>query len=203
MSKFHWICPLRKFTSNVIQDYLLKHIYHMYGIPECIVTDNGSQFRSNELNAFFTSHGIKHTALYCPQANVSESVNRSLIAGIGAYLKQDYKQWDQHLTSISCTLRNTIHQSIKCSPYHALYSFDMGHGWSCELLRNFKFLNEPSISLQRDDQLQLIRQNLRKHIKEEEGFVVDVLITFLETFLSKPLALKCLTTMFQENVANL
>lgn len=70
-------------------------------------------------------------------------------------------------------------------------------------MRNFKFLNEPSISLQRDDQLQLIRQNLRKHIKEEEGFVVDVLITFLETFLSKPLALKCLTTMFQENVANL
>ncbi|XP_058982627.1 uncharacterized protein LOC131804166 [Musca domestica] len=40
------------------------------------------------------------------------------------------------------------------------------HGSSYELMRNLKLLNEPSINLQRDDHLQLIRQNLRKYIKE-------------------------------------
>ncbi|XP_061389100.1 uncharacterized protein K02A2.6-like [Musca vetustissima] len=169
LSKFHWICPLRKFTATAIQEFLQKQIFHVYGVPEYIVSDNGSQFRANELNAFFTSLGIKHiyTALYSPQSNASERVNRSLIAGIRAFLKNDHKQWDQNLTAISCALRNSVHQAIKCSPYHALYGFDMvTHASSYELMRKLRLLNEPTMNLQRDDHLQLIRQNLRKHIKE-------------------------------------
>ncbi|XP_073813857.1 uncharacterized protein [Musca autumnalis] len=114
-----------------------KPIFHLYGVPECIVSDNGSQFRSNELNAFLTELGIKHiyTALYSPQSNASERVNRSLIAGIRAFLKHDHKQWDNNLSSISCALRNAYHQTIDSSPYHALYGFNMiTHGSSYELL---------------------------------------------------------------------
>lgn len=72
------------------------------------------------LNAYFTSMGIKHvyTALYSPQSNASERVNRSIIAGIRAYLKADHTKWDNNLSAISCALRNT-------SPYHALFGFNM------------------------------------------------------------------------------
>lgn len=169
MSKFHWLCPLRKFTSAAIQDFLLRHIFHVYGVPETIVSDNGSQFKANDLNAFFTNYGINHiyTALYSPQANASERVNRSLIAGIRAFLKDDHRQWDENLSSISCALRNSIHQTINCSPYHALFGFDMvTHASTYGLLRNFQLLNEPTMDLGRDDQLQLLRINLRKHIKD-------------------------------------
>lgn len=169
LSKFHWLCPLRKFTATPIKDFLLQHIFHVYGVPECIVSDNGSQFRSNELNAFLTELGINHiyTALYSPQSNASERVNRSLIAGIRAYLKNDHKQWDQNLSSISCALRNAYHQTINCSPYHALYGFDMiTHGSSYELLRKLQLLEEPSVKINKDDSLQLIRKDLRQHIKD-------------------------------------
>lgn len=169
LSKFHWLCPLRKFTSSAIQDFLQKHIFHVYGVPESIVSDNGSQFRANELNAFLTSYGIKHiyTALYSPQSNASERVNRSLIAGIRAFLKNDHRQWDEKLSFISCALRNSYHQAIRCSPYHALFGFDMvTHASSYELLRNLDLLNESTPNLSHDDSLQLIRQDLRKHIKE-------------------------------------
>ncbi|XP_037827126.1 uncharacterized protein LOC119615120, partial [Lucilia sericata] len=168
-SKFHWLCPLRKFTSIAIQEFLQKSIFHTYGVPETIVSDNGSQFRANDINAFLTSYGIQHTytALYSPQSNASERVNRSLIAGIRAYLKKDQRVWDENLTAISCALRNSYHQSIGCSPYHALFGFDMvTHASSYSLLRNLQLLNEPSANLTRDDQLQLIRQDIRKHINE-------------------------------------
>lgn len=40
------------------------------------------------------------------------------------------------------------------------------HASSYELLKNLSLLNEPTAKLNRDDSLQLIRQDLRKHIKE-------------------------------------
>lgn len=169
LSKFHWLQPLRKFTSSVIKDFLEKQIFHCFGVPEIIVSDNGSQFKANDLNAYFTSMGIKHvyTALYSPQSNASERVNRSIISGIRAYLKGDHTRWDENLSAISCALRNTCHKAINTSPYHALFGFDMiTHGSSYTLLRNLQLLEESCSKLSRDDRLQLIRKDIQRHIKE-------------------------------------
>jgi len=94
MSKFHWLCPLKKFTANLIQDFLCQDIFPCYGVPEVIVSDNGSQLKCSEFHAFLTRLGIRHvyTALYTPQSTTSERVNRSLIAGIQAYFKNDHTQ---------------------------------------------------------------------------------------------------------------
>lgn len=169
LTKFHWICLMKKFTSSTIQSFLLENIFHVYGIPEQIISDNGSQFKASELNAFFTRLGIEHiyTALYSPQANASERVNRSLIAGIRAYLKKDQTLWDENLSSVSCALRNTLHQAIQTSPYHAVFGQDMiTHGSSYKLLRNVRLLTAPTSPLSRDDSLSLIRHQLRKHISD-------------------------------------
>lgn len=139
MTKFHWLFPLRKFSSCAIQDNLLKHIFHVFGVPEIILSDNGSQFRANEFNAFLTALGISHiyTAVYSPQSNSSERVNRSILAAIRSYLKQDQRLWDQNLSAISCSLRNSLHQSIRCSPYKAVFGFEMiTHGSSYALLKS-------------------------------------------------------------------
>lgn len=169
LTKYHWLFPMRKFTSASIIEYLQKQIFHLYGVPETIVSDNGSQFRANDINAFFTAYGISHiyTAVYSPQSNASERVNRSVIAGIRAYLKSDHRLWDENLSKISCALRNSYHQAIQTTPYHAMFGLDMiTHGSSYTLLKNLHLLNEPTYHLSRDDNLSLIRLNLRKHIRE-------------------------------------
>lgn len=133
------------------------------------MSDNGSQFKANELNAFFTKMGINHiyTALYSPQSNASERVNRSLIAGIRAYLKKDQTLWDENLSSISCSLRNSIHTTIHTSPYHAVFGLDMiTHGSSYKLLRNVNLLNENLNPLNKDDTLALLRQNITEKMSE-------------------------------------
>ena len=50
---------------------VLRHIFSSYGIPEQLVSDNGSQFTSEELADFVKSNGIKHirTAPYHPSSN--------------------------------------------------------------------------------------------------------------------------------------
>lgn len=169
LTKFHWLFPIRKFCSNTIMDILEKQIFHVFGVPETIISDNGSQFRANNFNAFLTSYNIEHiyTAVYSPQSNASERVNRSVLAAIRAYLKNDHSEWDKNLTKISCALRNSFHQAIQTSPYHALFGFDMiTQGSSYSLLKNLKLLDEPAYHLSRDDSLNLLRFDLRKHIRE-------------------------------------
>lgn len=168
-SKYHWLCPLKKFTSSVIQNFLKTQIFHMYGVPEVIISDNGSQFRANDFNAFLTENGIQHlyTALYSPQSNASERVNRSLIAGIRTYLKADHRLWDEKLSEISCALRNSFHQSINSSPYYALFGFNMiTHATSYQLLRQLQILDEPTARINREDSLQQMRSNIREAIQQ-------------------------------------
>lgn len=56
--KFHWICPLRKFTASTIKDFLKKQIFHIYGVPEVVLSDHGSQFKANYFHAFTTSYKV-------------------------------------------------------------------------------------------------------------------------------------------------
>lgn len=92
-------------------------------------------------------------------------MNRSIIAGIRAFLKTDQRLWDEQLSAISCALRNSLHQSIKCSPYFATFGFNMiTHGDSYKLLRNIQLLNEHTSPLPREDQLALLRGELRQNI---------------------------------------
>ena len=51
------LIPTNFFWPDITEN-LQKQIFHVYGIPEVIVSDNGSQFRANYFNAFVTSCGM-------------------------------------------------------------------------------------------------------------------------------------------------
>jgi len=76
-TKFHFLQPLRKFTSERICEFLEKHVFYTFGTPESILTDNGSGY----FRAFLTKFGVRH--------NASERVNRSILAAVRAYVSAD------------------------------------------------------------------------------------------------------------------
>ena len=63
------VCTPSTTSSAVIEE--LKTLFAQFGIPETIVTDNGSCFVSAEIEAFFENNGIKHitSAPYHPASN--------------------------------------------------------------------------------------------------------------------------------------
>jgi len=58
LSKFTFLKPVKKFTTQVVVSYLKEEIFDCYGTHEVIVSDNGSQFKSHEFSFFFLSMAL-------------------------------------------------------------------------------------------------------------------------------------------------
>ncbi|XP_065356015.1 uncharacterized protein LOC135950397 [Calliphora vicina] len=159
--------PIKKFTAGEICDFLVTKVFSLFGVPEYVVTDNGTQFRSVQFRDLLSKYGIKQifTAIYSPQSNSSERLNRSILAAIRSYLKQDQREWDVHLYNICIALRSLFHTSLGYSPYYVLFGYPMiTHGSSYELLRKVGGLEEGE-NLNQADKLQLIRKNVKTNLE--------------------------------------
>lgn len=151
-----------------IVKYLTEEIFNCYGVPEVVVTDNGTQFKSKEFESLLKKFGVKHqlTATYSPQSNASERVNRSINAALRSYIKDDQRQWDIYLSSINCALRNSVHQSIGESPYKIVFGQSMlTHGKDYDVIRRLKFLEDSDAVIERSDNFTLLRDSIQKRVR--------------------------------------
>lgn len=84
LTKFVLLKPLRTGSADSIISYLRHEIFHGFGVPEVIHSDNGKQFVSHQMEALLAEYGTRQmlNAVYFPQENASERVNRSILAAI-------------------------------------------------------------------------------------------------------------------------
>ena len=168
-TKYPLFKALRKMSTLSVIEFLENSVFHLFGVPEIVVTDNGSQFRSSQFESFLTKYGVKHifTAIYSPQANSSERVNRSIISGIRSYLGKDHRRWDTHLSQIGVALRSSYHSSLGFSPYFVLFGQQMvTHAKSYELFRKLDTLEEGLDTIDDKDKLHFIRQKVKQNLEK-------------------------------------
>lgn len=140
-TKYVLLHPIRRADASTIVLFLETNVFHMFGTPETILTDNGAQYDSRMFANLLRRYGITHTltAIYSPQANASERVNRSILSAIRAELKEDQTDWDAHISSTAAALRNSVHDSTSYSPFYLLFGQHMvQHGSTYNLLRKLK-----------------------------------------------------------------
>lgn len=137
LTKFVLFKPLRKGIADTITSSLRYEVFHEYGVPEVLHSDNRKQFVGHQMQELLEEYGVNHmpNAVYSPQANASERVNRTILAAIRTYIKsdKDHKTWYTHLSSIAGAIRNSVHCSTTFSPYYAMFErhidarFDISH----------------------------------------------------------------------------
>lgn len=124
-------------ASSIIS-FLESSVFRMFGVPEFLFCDNGSQYNSKIFAKFLKAYGVTHTrtALHSQQANASERVNRSILSAIRAEIDTDQRDWDSQICAISAALRNSVHDSTGFSPFFLVFSQHMvQNGATYELLR--------------------------------------------------------------------
>lgn len=101
-------------TTATIQK--LREAFSRYGLPETLVSDNGSQFTSTEFKEFVSANGIRHvlTAPYHPSTNgIAERFVQSLKQGLK---KSAVQPFHLRLYNFLLTYRNTPHATTKECP---------------------------------------------------------------------------------------
>ena len=92
LTKWVECVPLRVVTGKKIETSFREVIVNRWGVPQVLLTDNGTEFVNKTLQALAAGYEIVHTTTppYHPQANPVERVNRVLKTMIISYIDKDH-----------------------------------------------------------------------------------------------------------------
>nr|XP_025692513.1 uncharacterized protein LOC112794745 [Arachis hypogaea] len=98
-----------------------------FGIPEVVISDNGTQFTDKKFTEFFTGLGIrqKFSSVEHPQTNGQvESANKIILLGLKKRLDNKKGAWADELASVLWSYRTTEQSSTKETPFRLTYGLD-------------------------------------------------------------------------------
>lgn len=122
-SKFPLMFPLRNAKAPQIVKLIEEQVFLVFGCPRAIIVDNGSQFHSNEFVNLMKSFNvtIKYTALYHPQANPCERINKVLKTMLRSFVSDNHRTWDTGLAKVGCAIRSARHEVTGLTPNFIIF----------------------------------------------------------------------------------
>ncbi len=117
-SKWVELFPIRKATATAVANKLEQEIFCRWGAPSALLSDNGTQFTSKIVKKVCQNWGIKQkfTTFYHPQANITERINRNIVAIIRTYVERKHAKWDEFLPEVGLALRTAVSDTTGYSP---------------------------------------------------------------------------------------
>ena len=102
----------------------LMEVFSRLGVPNEILSDNGTQFVSGVMKEVSRLLGVKqfHTSPYHPMANgVCERFNGTLKQMLRRMCQERPRDWDRYLPALLFAYREVPHESLGYSPFELMY----------------------------------------------------------------------------------
>ena len=118
---------LRNVTAETIVNCLIE-VTARIGVPQELLTDNGSNFMSKVMKKYCSMTGIKQirTSPYHPQTDgMVERYNATLKMLLRKLTQNSEVEWDLYLPYVLWSYRGTIHKTTGFSPYQLLFGKQM------------------------------------------------------------------------------
>lgn len=125
-SKYFESAAVKDITTATVADVVMELIICRYGLPEIMVSDQGSQFTSVVATTLYKSLGIRRitTTAYHPQANMVERYNRTLKTTLRLWANENQTNWDILLPYARFAYNTEYHSIIKETPYFVNHGRD-------------------------------------------------------------------------------
>ena len=114
-------------TAETVAKAFINTIILEHGVPEVLITDQGTNFRSKLMETLCKQLGIKQiqTTAYHPQTDGSaESHNKTLMDIIACYVEKEPLKWDEYLKFATFSYNTSEHASLEETPFYLLYGRD-------------------------------------------------------------------------------
>ena len=128
LTKWPMVFPVPDQKAGRLTRLLCEEIVPMFGVPEALLTDRGTNLLSHLMLDVCKLLGIEklNTTSYHPECDgMIERLNRTLKAMLRKRAAQFGAQWDNHLAGVLWAYRNTPHDSTGEKPSFLLF------GWDC------------------------------------------------------------------------
>lgn len=110
--------PLQTATAEICARTLVDEIILRYGTPRRVISDNGSQFVGEVMQAVAYCLGFKQvlTPSYHPEANPVERKNRDIKTQLAILTTESHTAWKDHLPSIRFAMNSTVSAATGHTP---------------------------------------------------------------------------------------
>uniref|UniRef100_A0A0K6S7N2 Integrase catalytic domain-containing protein n=1 Tax=Chromera velia CCMP2878 TaxID=1169474 RepID=A0A0K6S7N2_9ALVE len=118
-------------TATVVAQILVDEIFCWYGPFEVLLSDRGTNFRSELVSEVLRILKVNHklTSGYHPQYNgLTERYNQTWEQGVGKQLKaKNSLDWDLYLQLFNFSYRTTPHAKTRLTPFQLTYGYEPTH----------------------------------------------------------------------------
>ena len=95
-----------------------------YGIPECILTDQGRNYESEltaELMEMLDINKLRCTSYHAMGNGLNERYNRTLQEMLKPMVNEHQNDWDEYLEATNFAYNTAVHATTKCTPYELVF----------------------------------------------------------------------------------
>jgi hypothetical protein len=120
----HFIPVATTYKVRQYAELYISHIVCYHGIMKTIISDRGSIFVAHfleQLQECLGTHLIRSSAYHPQTDGQTERINQIIEDMLRACVLTDGPNWDKHLPLAEFSYNNSYQESIKMSPFEALY----------------------------------------------------------------------------------
>ncbi|XP_057758227.1 uncharacterized protein LOC130978282 [Arachis stenosperma] len=119
--------PLASITATQCRKFVWRQIITRFGIPEVIISDNGTQFTDKKFRELLEGLHVSHrfSSVEHPQTNGQvESANKIIVKGLKKRLDEAKGLWADELGSVLWSYRTTPQTSTGETPFRLTYGVE-------------------------------------------------------------------------------
>lgn len=124
LSKYLIAAPMESQTAEEVSDKFIEHVILIYGIPNQILTDQGTNFMSEIFKRVCKLLKIEkmNTTAYHPESNGAiERTHKTLINYLRCFCHEKNDQWHKWVKFATFAYNTTPHSITKFTPYEMLF----------------------------------------------------------------------------------
>ena len=177
LTRFIITAPMQNQTADTVARTFIKSVVLQYGVPEKVLTDQGTNFLSQTMDNLYAQLGIERlrTSAYRPNCDgMIERFNRTVGDMLASYVSKQPDKWDEFLPYATFAYNTAVHASTGHTPFYLMFGREARE--PNDLLPPTRLLlitDENNIFTQMWHDAMEIAKDTLKEVKERQKFYYD------------------------------